>query len=67
MPVIRKKYWTMLAEQNRGYSQKGDQDKGLSLFIVGRLLSFVGLAIELSIDGSHAAEEAGYQLSASGS
>jgi hypothetical protein len=33
---------------------------------MGRLLSFVGLAIELSIAGSHAAEEAGFQLSASG-
>ena len=27
---------------------------------MGRLLSFVGLAIELSIAGSHAAEEAGF-------
>ena len=43
------------------------QNRSLSLFIVGRLLSFVGLAIELSIAGSHAAEEAGFQLSASGS
>ena len=34
---------------------------------IGRLLSFVGLAIELLIAGSRAADGAGFQLSASGS
>jgi hypothetical protein len=34
---------------------------------IGRLLSVVGLAIELLMAGSQAADEAGFQLSASGS
>jgi len=34
---------------------------------IGGLLSFVGLAIELLIAGSHAADGAGFQLSAAGS
>jgi len=34
---------------------------------LGGLLSFVGLAIELLIAGSHAADRAGFQLSRSGS
>jgi hypothetical protein len=34
---------------------------------IGGLLSFVGLAIELLTAGSHAADGAGFQISASGS
>lgn len=54
MRVIRKKYWPTLLHQILDKFHTKLETRGL--------LSFVGLAIELSIAGSHAAEGAGFQF-----